>query len=108
MSQATPQVALSRQRCHNHALREAAAKCPQCKRFFCRECVTEHAGRLICARCLRKLTEPAAPPRRYGPVVLRSAAAVAGLLAAWCLIYYLGQLLILLSPSFHEGTVWGP
>src|SRR5580658_7631208 len=31
------------QRCFNHDLREAVAQCPSCKRFFCRECVTEHA-----------------------------------------------------------------
>ena len=40
------------QRCSNHALREAAVQCPSCKRFFCRECVTEHAGRMICVNCV--------------------------------------------------------
>ena len=90
-------------------MREAAARCPECGRFFCRECVTEHDGRLICARCLRQLTDPpAARPDPLGPVVLRTAAAVAGVLVAWCLIYYFGQILMQLSPSFHEGTVWGP
>ena len=26
------------QRCFNHVLREAVARCPECLRYFCREC----------------------------------------------------------------------
>ena len=33
---------LIHQRCSNHPGREAAVRCPECGRFFCRECVTEH------------------------------------------------------------------
>jgi len=42
------------QRCHHHAEREAVARCPECGFFYCRECVTEHDDRVICASCLRK------------------------------------------------------
>ena len=45
-------TALAHQRCFNHALREAAARCPGCGNFFCRECVTEHDDRVLCAACL--------------------------------------------------------
>ena len=47
---------LSLQRCRNHAEREAVARCPGCGHHFCRECVTEHDDRILCAACLRKLT----------------------------------------------------
>lgn len=33
------------------------ARCPECRRFFCRECVTEHDDQLLCASCLRKAAE---------------------------------------------------
>jgi hypothetical protein len=42
------------ERCRNHPERAAAARCPECVLFFCRECVTEHDGKLLCAACTRK------------------------------------------------------
>ena len=49
-----PLVNLSQQRCFNHTSREAVARCPECGRFFCRECITEHDDRVLCAVCLGK------------------------------------------------------
>jgi hypothetical protein len=43
------------QRCFNHGMREAAARCPECGRFYCRECITEHDDRVLCSACLKKL-----------------------------------------------------
>jgi len=43
---------LARARCFNHAHREAAGRCVACEHTYCRECLTEHAGRLMCSRCL--------------------------------------------------------
>ena len=40
---------LVHQRCFNHMLREAVACCPECRRYFCRECVTEHEDKVLCA-----------------------------------------------------------
>ena len=51
---------LAHQRCFNHAVREAVARCPECGQCFCRECITEHDDRVVCAACLKKLT------RQYG------------------------------------------
>ena len=45
---------LSLKKCFNHAAREAAARCLDCKNFFCAECITEHDGRLTCSNCLTK------------------------------------------------------
>jgi hypothetical protein len=77
-------------RCVRHSEREAAAICRACGRPFCRECVTEHAGRLLCAGCL--VLETAAQRRgraRHAPRWLRTSAellaAVAVLWIAFCL-----------------------
>jgi len=98
---------LSHKRCFNHALREAAARCPRCRRYFCRECVTEHAGRMTCAQCLRTLTHPASAKRRLAAGALKCATSLLGLFVAWTFFYYLGRLLLRMSPDFHEGTLWG-
>jgi len=55
---------LAHQRCFNHVQREAVARCPQCRGYFCRECITEHDDRVICAGCLSKLVRKSALPRR--------------------------------------------
>ena len=46
---------LIHRRCLHHPAREAVALCPECRRFYCRECVTEHTGRMICAGCVARL-----------------------------------------------------
>ena len=97
---------LSLQRCFNHAGREAVAKCPGCGRFYCRECVTEHDDRLLCAECVR---QAAAEPRlrRSGFPALSRAFQLAGAaLLAWLFFYWMGQMLLSLDAAFHEGTVW--
>ncbi len=98
---------LASARCRIHPEREAAARCPRCQGFFCRECVTEDAGRLLCATCQRAATAPAAGPRarREFPGIV--ARASFGLMLLWLLFYSAGRLLILLPSSFHEGTLWG-
>lgn len=98
---------LSHKRCFNHALREAAARCPQCRRYFCRECVTEHAGRMTCAPCLRALTRSRRTPRRIALGLLKCAVGLLGLFVAGLFFYYLGQWLLGKTPEFHEGTMWG-
>jgi len=98
---------LAATRCRNHPDREAVARCPSCGEFFCRECVTEDAGRLVCAACLRAASAAASGGRagREAPVLL--ALSAAGLTLLWLLFYGAGSLLILLPSSFHEGTLWG-
>ncbi|MDX9732632.1 MAG: rhomboid family protein [Thermoanaerobaculia bacterium] len=90
--------------CFRHPEREAAARCPACRRAFCRECVTEHDGRVLCASCLRAAASPAAPPRRR--IAARFAAA-AGFLAAWLFFFLLGRLLVALPSSAGEGAGFG-
>lgn len=86
------------QRCSNHALREAAVQCPSCKRFFCRECVTEHQGRMICVSCVteRVAEKPRARFRARWTIM-----AAAGVVLAWLLFYYLGLTLTRIPSEFH-------
>ncbi|HEY1789296.1 MAG TPA: rhomboid family protein [Verrucomicrobiae bacterium] len=97
---------LAQQRCFNHAIREAVARCPECKQFFCRECITEHDDRVVCTSCLKKLTlKP--PSRRFGlGRLLLAGQCVFSLLIAWYFFFLIGHSLLKLPNSFHEGTLW--
>ncbi len=97
---------LAQQRCFNHRHREAVARCPECARYFCRECVTEHAERLLCARCLEAAAGPRARRRRWSGPLLRLALPLLGLLLLWMSFFYLGRLLLIIPSAFHEGTLW--
>ncbi|MEY4388127.1 MAG: hypothetical protein RLY20_3410 [Verrucomicrobiota bacterium] len=97
---------LAQQRCFNHAEREAAARCPECKRDYCRECVTEYDDRLICTSCLQKLAAaPTASRRSFAGMflIVRCAASV---FLLWFLFYLIGEGLSSLPDSFHQGTLW--
>jgi len=97
---------VSQQRCFNHAVREAAARCPECRQFFCRECITEHEDRVLCTACLRKLTQPLSARRRSFAPVKRFVECAAGILLAWFFFFLIGESLGRFSDSFHEGVIW--
>ena len=93
---------LARQRCWNHAAREAACRCPACSRFFCRECVTEHDARLLCAACVAGMAKTARrTSTRWRSLVARGAVA-AGLLLAWATFYSTGSLISQINARFEE------
>lgn len=97
--------------CTVHGDRPATARCPECRRFFCGECVTEHSGRLICASCLaaarqapKVVKEKAVRRWRLHPAAwLQLAFAVA---ATWTLFYFFARFLGEVPDSFHDGTIW--
>ena len=93
-------------RCARHVSREAAARCPACGEFFCRECVVEHAGKLLCASCLAKITDSREHRRERLAGAWRVAGTLAGVLALWLALYGLGALLLKIPPEFHDGTIW--
>jgi hypothetical protein len=97
---------LADQRCFNHARREAVARCPECGRCFCRECVTEHEDRVVCAACLKKLTRRPLLRQPAFARMLRLAQCGAGILIAWFFFFLIGESLSRLPASFHEGTLW--
>ncbi len=82
-------------------------RCPNCANYYCRECVTEHEDRLICATCLRALTATGQQKRAFGRAT-GVLSALAGLLLAWLFFYYAGRGLILIPSAIHEGTEWQP
>ncbi len=101
-----PLVDLSQQRCFHHAQREAAARCPECQRFYCRECITEHEERVLCANCLKKVLHPPLKERPWFVATLNTMQLIFGLSVLWMLFYLLGATLLSIDSSVHEGTVW--
>jgi uncharacterized paraquat-inducible protein A len=95
---------LARQRCTNHAHREAVARCPECSRFFCRECATEHDGRVLCAACLAKLAKPPLARRLRLAALGRLVMLVLGFALAWAFFNLCGRVLLAIPSSFHNAT----
>jgi hypothetical protein len=97
---------LQQQRCLNHSSREAVARCPSCGFYFCRECITEHDERILCASCLKKQSTKTERPRRNFAPLARTMVALCGLVTAWFFFYIVGRLLLATPTQFHEATVW--
>jgi hypothetical protein len=97
---------ITQQRCRNHMQREAVARCPGCGGFFCRECITEHEDKVLCAACLRQLVEPYGKPSDRFRGLIRLGHFLLGILILYVLFYYLAQILVALPSDFHEGTLW--
>ena len=89
---------LTQQRCFEHPEREAASRCPGCRRYFYRECVTEHDGRVTCQSCLRKAAAAAVTKRRN----IAPALALFGFVTVWFFFYGLGELLVLIPSEVHD------
>lgn len=98
---------LTHQHCFNHAAREAVARCPECLQCFCRECITEHDDRVLCTACLKKLARTM--PFTKHPVflkILQLAQCAFGILIAWFFFFLIGERLLKIPATFHEGTLW--
>lgn len=100
---------LNRQRCLHHSERQAVARCPECSRFFCRECIAEHDDRVLCAGCLKKLAAPQAQPK-FGPLTWRMLVqwtqVACGVFVIWLFFYFCGRILVAIPSKFHDGSVW--
>ena len=97
---------LSQQHCLHHSLREAVARCPECRQFYCRECITEHEDRVLCAGCLRRISAKTSTKKVGFAVFGRVALSIASLFLAWLLFYGVSQLLLSIPAEVHEGAVW--
>lgn len=97
-------VHLLRRPCAHHPEREAVGRCPECGHTFCRECITDHEGRVICATCLENLRDQG-PENAGGFIssVKHVMAMMAGLLLAIAFYYGLGWVLLQIPEKFHEG-----
>jgi hypothetical protein len=92
------------QRCWTHEAREAVCRCPECGRSFCRECVTEHDGRLLCAACLKTLAQ--VPTSRRGGLrrLIPAAMALAGILLAWLVFFGAGAAFNLFASRLEQSS----
>lgn len=97
---------LALQRCFNHASREAVARCPECKQFFCRECITEHDDRVLCSVCLKKSVRKPLAQRFKLTTLFRAAQFAFGIVLAWYFFFLVGEGLLKIPASFHEDTLW--
>lgn len=90
---------LAAQKCLNHEGREAVCRCPQCRNYFCRECVVPFEERMLCAACLaQSIAAVRQSQRKFGSGGLLLAAA--GFLIVWLLFYFAGWAIV----QFRERT----
>lgn len=97
---------LETRRCFNHAKREAAARCLDCGRFFCRECVTEHDDRVLCAACIAGQSAGAAGTGRDFRNLKALFFLVFGFALLFLVFYYTGAALTKIPAEFHKGGLW--
>ncbi|ADE54249.1 hypothetical protein [Coraliomargarita akajimensis] len=96
---------LAQARCFKHVSREAVARCPECAKFYCRECVTEHEGRMICRDCLDTLLNPAETSSNgWLSSCWTWLLASAGAIVIVAVFYYLGRILLRIPSNFHSGV----
>ena len=74
-----------------------------CSRFYCRECVIDHDGRLTCASCLQQAIGPQSAKSRQLAFVRTAVLAIIGLFVIWFSFYSLGRALLLLPTNLTEG-----
>src|SRR5262249_7931310 len=91
-------------RCWNHEGREAVCRCPECGRSYCRECVTEHQARLLCADCLRKTAVASGKGASRLRPLRPAAMLLAGLLLAWSIFFIAGQSLVLVTGRIERSA----
>lgn len=92
-------------RCFHHPAREAVARCPGCRRTFCRECIVDYASLALCADCMAQRSESIAAGRSRRRLFM-ALVALAGWFGLWFAFYAFGRLLLALPSSFHEGGIW--
>jgi hypothetical protein len=84
-----------------HPGRQAVCRCPQCRQFFCRECVTEHAGQFICSVCLLRSSSADKKGqegrRKLLNALLLPLVGFTAVAFAWFIFYFAGSLLVTLS-----------
>src|SRR5450755_1907426 len=97
----TSVATLRQRRCDNHPQREASARCPECGRFFCRECITEHDDRVLCASCLAKLSVKKTKGTASWDWVPRLGLACVAAALVFFALLLIGNLLVSIPSHFH-------
>jgi hypothetical protein len=102
----TPAATLRQRRCENHPRREASARCPECGRFFCRECITEHDDRVLCASCLARLSIKKEKGTRSWAWILRLGLAFLAAAVVFFALLLIGNFLVSIPSHFHTHGGW--
>jgi hypothetical protein len=98
-------TALAHSKCFQHLNREAVARCPSCQRFYCRECVTEHEGRMICRPCLDDLLQDDVKESAgIGRLLITWMLAGIGFITTGAFFYFVGRILLAIPSNFHSGA----
>ena len=99
---------LAKTTCLIHPERPASAKCPSCGTFYCAECITEHDGKLTCARCLAaERQEPATESKQGLRLPLMPPVQIGiGFFVLWLIYYAFAQILLSIPADFHDGNIW--
>jgi len=84
----------------------ASARCPQCRRFFCKECITEHSGKVLCTTCLSQTAPAISDKHSRRAVLIHAIQFLTGLWLIWVFFYYVARILLLIPTAFHEGSLW--
>ncbi len=96
---------LKHTRCEYHGDREAAARCPECSGFFCRECVTEHNGRMLCLKCLRKNLDSLRGKGKGLGFYMMAAAFLISMMSSWYFFFQISVFLASIPQKYHDGSV---
>lgn len=102
----TPALTLRQQRCTNHPQREASARCPECTLYYCRECITEHDDRVLCASCLAKIALKKETARQRWALLPRLALAFVALVVVYIVFLLFGNMLFSIPAKFHTAGGW--
>jgi late competence protein required for DNA uptake (superfamily II DNA/RNA helicase) len=102
----TTTATLRQKRCVNHSQREASARCPECGKFYCRECIGEHDDRILCASCLAKIRikkEIGTPWWAWAP---RLGLVLLAIATVYIIFLLAGNILLSFPSEFHGKGGW--
>jgi hypothetical protein len=98
---------LAARRCLVHPDREAAARCPSCHQYYCRECVVEHQARFLCAACLQKSIAARTKPSALRFDWLSPFPLLLGFAIAYLSFYVIERILLLIPVNIYNGAWFG-
>ena len=94
---------LKHKRCFNHADREASARCPSCKNDFCRECITEHDGKMLCVNCLKAATKKKKSQKKIITPIIYTLLFAGALILTFLCFVWLGRNISYSKVSTHSS-----
>jgi hypothetical protein len=95
---------LAARRCLVHPEREAAARCPSCHQYYCRECVVEHESRFLCAACLQKSIQAGKRRSAIRFDWLSPLRLLLGFAIAYTSLYVIERILLLIPINLYNGA----